>query len=409
MIGDIDGDGKNDVVAATRSGWSVLRNTSDTGFSFQRVDFAVNNSFVGIGGIGDIDGDGKPDIIVEPGTSSRSDSIQIFKNTSTPGNFSFVEKAIYIAGDAPTNAVIGDLNGDGKPEVTVAVTVPASTSKMVAILGNNGVAGPNIVQLCSGTNTSITAGNSGTAYQWQMDAGTGFANINDNSNLAGTHTAVLTLNNVPATWNNYQFRCLVDAIAGSIYKMAVSTSLTPSVVISGNTMVNQGQSATINATLTNGGASPAYQWQDSTAAHTWQDVAGATSNTLAYTPAATSNKLRVVITTYSACGNLLTVTSMPIAFIVNGPTAISPVPAADYGIHVYPNPVTTLFTIDTLSLSDQWQTLEVRDINGKQELIRNIQNQTSVVVEVERLSAGVYLTVLRRKSGEAVYVKFVKI
>jgi photosystem II stability/assembly factor-like uncharacterized protein len=404
-IGDMDGDGKNDVVLATRNGWSVLRNTSDTGFSFKRVDFSLNNSYVGIGSIGDIDGDGKPDVVVNMNTSN---SIRIFKNTSTPGNISFIEKATYFTGDGRTNSIICDLNGDQKPEITVAISTPTPASKMVTILGNKGVAGPNLVQLCSGTSTSFTASGSGGSYQWQMDAGPGFINVNDNSNLSGTHTSILTLSNVPATWDEYQFRCLIDTNMSNVFKIKVGTSLNPSVVINGNNMVNQGQSVNINATVSNGGTSPTYQWQDSTTDHNWTDIPGATTSALVYTVVSTGNKVRVVISTNTSCTSPVTVTSAAITFTVDASTAINPVSAADYGIQVYPNPVTTSLTIYTLALSDQWQTLEIRNINGKQEMIKNIHDQTHVSIWVGQFSPGMYVAVLRKKNGDAVYLKFIK-
>lgn len=47
-------------------------------------------------------------------------------------------------------------------------------------------------------------------YQWQMNDGNGFVNINDNANFSGTTSQILQLINIPSTWTGYQFRCSYD-------------------------------------------------------------------------------------------------------------------------------------------------------------------------------------------------------
>jgi hypothetical protein len=91
VIGDIDGDGKPDL-ASTNYGSntiSIYRNTSTSGSlnagSFStKVDFTTGSIPVGIA-IGDMDGDGKPDLVV---TNYGSSTISIYRNTSTYGSIS---------------------------------------------------------------------------------------------------------------------------------------------------------------------------------------------------------------------------------------------------------------------------------------------------------------------------------
>lgn len=50
----------------------------------------------------------------------------------------------------------------------------------------------------------------GSSYQWQVNTGTGFANITNNSNYGGSNNMNLTISNSPTSWYGYQYRCMVD-------------------------------------------------------------------------------------------------------------------------------------------------------------------------------------------------------
>ena len=124
-IGDIDGDGKPDLVV-TRNGSdtiSVYRNISSSGSitagSFAaRADFITGDNPTGIA-IGDIDGDGKLDLVV---INNWSNTVSILRNTSTSGSIStgsFAPKVDFITGTNPINVTIGDIDGDGKPDLAV--------------------------------------------------------------------------------------------------------------------------------------------------------------------------------------------------------------------------------------------------------------------------------------------------
>ena len=67
-------------------------------------------------------------------------------------------------------------------------------------------------QLCPGGSTTLSINLSGSTYQWQLDTGSGFADIVDNSNYTGTNTPYLKLNNIPSAWYGYQYRCVVDSL-----------------------------------------------------------------------------------------------------------------------------------------------------------------------------------------------------
>jgi len=91
-------------------------------------------------------------------------------------------------------------------------------------------------------------------------------------------------------------------------------------------------------------------------------------------------------------------------------TAIDPVPANSLGIRLYPNPTTGSFVIDTLKLSDKWETVEIFDTQGKKKLSNfTIRNKTRVNVSVEYLSNGLYMAILKRKNGPVTVIKFLKL
>lgn len=69
----------------------------------------------------------------------------------------------------------------------------------------------NTTSLCPPSgNKAITSDINGSSYQWQINNGTGFANITDNANYTGSSTGTVQLNNIPSSWAGYELRCLVD-------------------------------------------------------------------------------------------------------------------------------------------------------------------------------------------------------
>jgi hypothetical protein len=139
-LGDIDGDGKVDLAVVNNSGitLSIYRNTSSIGtISFApKVDYMPTEAPVSVA-IGDLDGDGKADVAVASFFNTTNNYISLFRNTSTPGTISLAAKVDVIPGAQPRDVKIGDLDGDGKADLAVA----NGSSNTMSVFRNTSTAG----------------------------------------------------------------------------------------------------------------------------------------------------------------------------------------------------------------------------------------------------------------------------
>lgn len=128
-VEDFDNDGKLDIVTSNFGAGtiSVLRNTSSSGIinasSFAtKIDFSVGGTPTHVSAA-DIDRDGKVDIITSNDRGGLPGSVSVLRNLSTPGAInagSFAAHVDFIVSNNPAGLTTADLNLDGKPEVIVA-------------------------------------------------------------------------------------------------------------------------------------------------------------------------------------------------------------------------------------------------------------------------------------------------
>jgi hypothetical protein len=159
VAGDLDGDGKPDIASAnlTGSSISIFRNNSVPGLInlALKTDIATA-AFPYSVSLADLDGDGKPDLA---STSESGSVVAMLRNTSTIGSVSFAARVDSATALSPRTLAMGDLDGDGKPDLvtgnwnasSLSVLRNTSTSGMVAMAAKadlSAEAAPRVGGIC---------------------------------------------------------------------------------------------------------------------------------------------------------------------------------------------------------------------------------------------------------------------
>lgn len=168
------------------------------------------------------------------------------------------------------NATLSDL---GTPLASITTDIDAETrngttpdigaDEFVSCTAVNFTAQPVAAVICSGRDTSfqITTTNA-LQYQWQVNTGSGFTDITNNTIYGGATTNLLTLTNPPVGYSGYIYRCQAIAQTGCAFQSSNTATLTvnatPAAVITPASSTNlcTGGSVVLNAT-----AGFSYQWQ----------------------------------------------------------------------------------------------------------------------------------------------------
>jgi hypothetical protein len=134
-VGDVNADGALDIVATNNGSDSISLLTGRGDGTFNaKLDRASGSSPYGAE-IGDLSGDGYPDVVV---ASFNNSTVSVFPYSAS-GFGTRADYSVGAGGSGPVAVAVGDITGDGRPDVVASNALIAS----VSVLANNGSGGLN--------------------------------------------------------------------------------------------------------------------------------------------------------------------------------------------------------------------------------------------------------------------------
>jgi gliding motility-associated-like protein len=201
-IGDLDNDGRKDIAVTQLLGPSVSIFPNQGSNSINFGSPVVITTEAGAWGLdfGDLDGDGKIDIAV---AAIGETKMSLLNNESTPGSITFTKQTIntsYIT----RSIIIGDLDGDGKPDISfTSVDKTGIPASKVSVFRNRSCVFPIIspaetpLTLCTGAlpYKLYATASKGSYYEWRKNGTVVSCGLNQNTFdvTAATGTGVYTV------------------------------------------------------------------------------------------------------------------------------------------------------------------------------------------------------------------------
>jgi hypothetical protein len=127
--GDLDGDGRPELVVVDYTGWYLLVLTNLGNRSFApTTEFFAGTEPIAVA-IGDMDGVSGPDLVCANYVMSGNGTANVLRNG---GNARFSDPSLYGAGASPMDVAVGELNGDGRLDIVIANEVGGSVSVLLS-------------------------------------------------------------------------------------------------------------------------------------------------------------------------------------------------------------------------------------------------------------------------------------
>ncbi|MCK6648742.1 MAG: PKD domain-containing protein, partial [Bacteroidia bacterium] len=289
---------------------------SGTGVTYQWQGYIGSSTYTDLS-----DGTVAPATFIAGGTYSGASTDALTINSPTPNTASATDPSLYKCVVSAGGCVV----------VSSLVTVrfyntPSISSQPVDATKCSGSTG-NVV-----FGISLSSVASGITYQWQEDAGAGFANVTNGGMYSGATSQNLTLAgaSVMPSMNGYKYRCVVGACSPAVVSDEAILNVDEMPIIT-----SQPQALTLcegmdaNFLLNATGNNLTYQWQEQVTCCTFNNLSntgiysGVNSDELLISPSSTSMnsyRYRCVVSSGSCSTTsnqpLLTVRTLP-AFVMN--------------------------------------------------------------------------------------------
>lgn len=135
VIADLNGDGKPDLVLADMSSTGgaivLLADPANPGKFVAPLNLSTGRSTPSVA-VGDVNGDGLPDIVAATSDASGNNgAVYVFLQSASQRG-TFAAPVVYPAGAQPQSVKIVDVNGDGLPDIVVANLGPGSDGTGIA-------------------------------------------------------------------------------------------------------------------------------------------------------------------------------------------------------------------------------------------------------------------------------------
>ena len=216
-----------------------------------------------------------------------------------------------------------------------ACTAPFNSTPATLTVGVTATlnAQPNSTNACTGTTTTFSIDATGaTSFQWQVNSGSGFADITNSTPYSGATTGTLTITGVTAGMNNFQYRCIIGSCPVAITSNASTLTVFSLVAITTQPPATATicQNGSLSFAIVATGTITGYQWQLSIdGGNTFNNISGANTASLTLSNISltqNTNRYRCMVTgncnTLNSNNVLLTVNPTPSFTIGSIPSAV---------------------------------------------------------------------------------------